>query len=380
MSDSSGGPPGGDQSLPEAPLTRREAAEARRETDTEVVTPLSASDLADGVVPPRPPMPEAPAAASADSGPVIQAHIRAARTEFESQVAHARAEFEEANERIKARTGRDLILATLIGVAAGALLLGSLIFVKQLFLVFALAAVLLGVFEFSRALVATGRRIDLIPQLVAGAVVVLSGYFLELWLHWVVVFVAIAVVVVWRLLVQMTARDGRTYGAVLGDALVGGFVQLYVPFLASLCVVLLAQDGGEWWVLAFIAVVVAADTGAYAAGILFGKHPMAPRISPKKTWEGFAGAVLAAVVAGVLLGIFMLGLEWWVGVVIGIVILGTATAGDLGESMIKRDLGIKDMSSWLPGHGGVLDRLDSILPSAAAALALYYLFTPLVAS
>ncbi|WP_246533797.1 phosphatidate cytidylyltransferase [Microbacterium flavescens] len=325
-------------------------------------------------------MPEAPAAASADSGPVIQAHIRAARTEFESQVAHARAEFEEANERIKARTGRDLILATLIGVAAGALLLGSLIFVKQLFLVFALAAVLLGVFEFSRALVATGRRIDLIPQLVAGAVVVLSGYFLELWLHWVVVFVAIAVVVVWRLLVQMTARDGRTYGAVLGDALVGGFVQLYVPFLASLCVVLLAQDGGEWWVLAFIAVVVAADTGAYAAGILFGKHPMAPRISPKKTWEGFAGAVLAAVVAGVLLGIFMLGLEWWVGVVIGIVILGTATAGDLGESMIKRDLGIKDMSSWLPGHGGVLDRLDSILPSAAAALALYYLFTPLVAS
>ncbi|MBD8024491.1 phosphatidate cytidylyltransferase [Microbacterium gallinarum] len=379
MSDAPGGPAGGDSSLPAAPLTRREAAEARRDTETDVAAPAA-------------PAPgEAVASESAESGPVSPSHPRAkrsefetqvahARAEFETQVAHARAEFEEANERIKARTGRDLILATLIGVAAGAVLIGSLIFVKQLFVVFALAAVLLGVFEFSRALVAAGRKIDLVPQLVAGGIIVVSGYFLELWLHWVVVFVAIALVVVWRLLAQMTARDGRTYGAVLGDVLIGGFIQLYVPFLASLCVVLLAQDGGEWWVLAFIAVVVAADTGAYAAGIMFGKHPMAPRISPKKTWEGFAGAVVAVIIAGVLLGIFMLGLNWWAGIIIGVVILGTATAGDLGESMIKRDLGIKDMSSWLPGHGGVLDRLDSILPSAAAALALYYLFSPLVAS
>ncbi|MDY0909531.1 phosphatidate cytidylyltransferase [Microbacterium sp. CFBP9034] len=350
MTDASGETSGVDRSPPDVPLTRRAAAESRRSDD------------------------------DAEPAAAIQGHIRAARSEFESQVAHARAEFEEANERIKQRTGRDLILAILIGVAAGAVLVGSLIFVKQLFLVFALAAVLMGVFEFTRALGAAGRRVDLVPQLVAAAVIVLSGYFLDLWLHWVVVFVAIAIVVIWRLVAQMASRDGRTYGAVLGDALIAGFVQLYVPFLASLCVVLLAQDGGEWWVLAFIAVVVAADTGAYAAGIAFGKHPMAPRISPKKTWEGFAGAVAAAVLAAVLLGIFMLGLDWWMGVVIGIVILGTATAGDLGESMIKRDLGIKDMSSWLPGHGGVLDRLDSILPSAAAALALYYVFSPLVAS
>ncbi|MCH6229355.1 phosphatidate cytidylyltransferase [Microbacterium sp. CFH 31415] len=388
MSDAPGEPAGGGSSLPAAPLTRREAAEARRDADTEVV----AENEGDASTAPDVPAFAVPAASEpADSGPVVQSHLRAkrsefetqvahARAEFETQVAHARAEFEEANERIKARTGRDLILATLIGVAAGAVLVGSLIFVKQLFVVFALAAVLLGVFEFSRALVAAGRKIDLVPQLVAGGIIVVSGYFLELWLHWVVVFVAIALVVVWRLLAQMTARDGRTYGAVLGDVLIGGFIQLYVPFLASLCVVLLAQDGGEWWVLAFIAVVVAADTGAYAAGIMFGKHPMAPRISPKKTWEGFGGAVVAVIIAGVLLGIFMLGLSWWAGIVIGVVILGTATAGDLGESMIKRDLGIKDMSSWLPGHGGVLDRLDSILPSAAAALALYYLFTPLVAS
>ncbi|KQZ84421.1 phosphatidate cytidylyltransferase [Microbacterium sp. Root166] len=349
MTDASGEPPGDGQPVPEVPLTRRDAADARR-------APVPAES------------------------PALQSHIRAARSEFESQVAHARAEFEEANERIKARTGRDLIVATLIGLAAGAILIASLIFFKWLFLVFALAAVGMGVFEFSRALTASGRRIDLVPQLISGAVIVVSAYFFDLWLHWVVVFVAIAFVVVWRLVAQMASRDGRTYGAVLGDVLITGFIQLYVPFLASLCVVLLVQEGGEWWVLAFIAVAVASDTGAYAAGVAFGRHPMAPRISPKKTWEGFGGAVLAAVIVGVLLALFLLGLDWWMGAVFGLVILGTATAGDLGESMIKRDLGIKDMSSWLPGHGGVLDRLDSILPSTAAALALFYLFTPLVAS
>ncbi|MGN6219168.1 MAG: phosphatidate cytidylyltransferase [Microbacterium sp.] len=324
--------------------------------------------------------PSPDAAADADAGAVLQAHLRAARSEFENQVAQARADFEEANERIKERTGRDLLLAILIGLAIGAALLGSLLFVKWLFLVFALGAAVLSVFEFSRALAASGRRVDLVPQLIAGAVVVGTAYFVDSWLQWVILFVALAFVVVWRLVAQMASHDGRTYGAVLGDVLIATFIQLYVGFLGSLCVVLLSKEGGEWWVLGFIIVAVAVDTGAYVAGISFGKHPMAPRISPKKTWEGFAGAALAAIVAGVLVGMFMLGLDWWMGVVFGILILATATAGDLGESMIKRDLGIKDMSSWLPGHGGVLDRLDSILPSTVAALTLYYLFTPLVAS
>lgn len=317
--------------------------------------------------------------APSETGPALQAHIRAARTEFEHQVAHARAEFEEANERIKERTGRDLIVATLIGLAIGVALIASLIFFKWIFVLFALAASVLGTWEFGRALIVAGRRIDLVPQIAAGTVLVISGYFLDMWQLWILVFAAVAFVVVWRLVAQMAARDGRTYGAVLTDALIGAFIQLYVPFLASLCVVLLAKEDGEWWVLAFIIVCVASDTGAYAAGLAFGKHPMAPRISPKKTWEGFAGAALAALVAGVLLALFMLGLPWWTGLVFGAAVLLTATAGDLGESMIKRDLGIKDMSSWLPGHGGVLDRLDSILPSTVAALSLYYLFSPLAA-
>ncbi|KRA23205.1 phosphatidate cytidylyltransferase [Microbacterium sp. Root61] len=348
MTDASGTEPVGDSpGDPDAPLTRRDAADTRR------TTPIA---------------------------PELHAQIRAARNEFESQVAHARAEFDQANERIKERTGRNLILATLIGLAIGLLLLASLVFLKWVFVIFAVAASVLGIFEFSRALQGAGRRVDVIPQLIAGTLLVIGGWFLELWLLWVAVFAAVAFVVVWRLVAQMFVKDGRTYGGVLRDVLTAGFIQLYVPFLTALCIVLLRQDGGEWWVLSFIIIAVASDTGAYATGLAFGKHPMAPKISPKKTWEGFGGAAVAALIAGVLLALFMLGLPWWTGLICGAVILLTATAGDLGESMVKRDLGIKDMSSWLPGHGGVLDRLDSILPSTIGALALYYLLSPLAAS
>jgi phosphatidate cytidylyltransferase len=308
------------------------------------------------------------------------APLRSRRNEFELQVAHARAEFEEANERIKQRTGRDLILAILIGLAIGAVVLASLVFLKWPFVVFGSGVAVLGIFEFTRALQAAGRRVDIVPQLIGGVLILLSGAFLDLWLHWVALFVAVVLIVVWRLIAQMAARDGRVYSAVIDDVLIGSFLPVYVPFLASLALVLLRQDGGEWWVLAFLVAAIASDTGAYATGLLLGRHPMAPRISPKKTWEGFGGAAVAAVIAGVLLMWLLLDMPWWTGIIFGLVILGTATAGDLGESMLKRDLGIKDMSSWLPGHGGVLDRLDSILPSAPAALALFYLLTPLAAS
>jgi phosphatidate cytidylyltransferase len=348
MSDANG--PG--EAAPDAPSTRREAAQTRR------------------------------AQSAADVGAAFQTHMRAARSDFENQVAHARAEFDQANARIKQRTGRDLIVAIVIGLAIGAAVLASLLFLKWIFLLFAIAAVSLGAFEFSRALQGAGRRVDLVPQLVVGALLMVSGYFATSWLHWIATIAAVAIVIVWRLVAQMFARDGRTYGAVLSDILVAAFVQLYVPFMGSLAMVLLAEDGGEWWVMSFLILAVVADTGAYVSGLTFGRggrHPMA-RISPNKTWEGFAGAAVAALAAGVLLAMFSLGLPWWAGLVFGAVVLGTATAGDLGESMIKRDLGIKDMSSWLPGHGGVLDRLDSILPSATAALALFYVLTPLGAS
>ncbi|MDN3310520.1 phosphatidate cytidylyltransferase [Microbacterium oryzae] len=310
----------------------------------------------------------------------FQERVSAARGEFEHQVAYAREKFEQRNQRLKQRTGRDLIAAVVIGVVAGAVLLVSLLVVKTLFVLVALLVSVLGVHELWRALRTGGRRVDLAPQLIAVVLLLSAGYFADSWLHAVSLFVSLTIIVVWRLMAQMMAEDGRAHREVLADVVVGAFVPLYVPLLASLALVLLRAENGEWWVLAFLIVAVVADTAAYASGLAFGKHPMAPRISPKKTWEGFAGAALAAVIAGALLAQFMLAIPWWTGLIFGVVILCTATAGDLGESMIKRDLGIKDMSSMLPGHGGVLDRLDSMLPSAVAALALHLLLTPLAVS
>jgi phosphatidate cytidylyltransferase len=333
-------------------------------------------------IPPRPPLPVDERLDTADHN-AIREQWRAARDELGSHVSHAKEQLDQANERlklrnerIKQRTGRDLVVAIAIGVAFGAALLASLLFDKVYFVPLALAAALLGVYELTLALRVAGRRVDLVPQLIAAAMVVIPAYFVETWLVWVTVFLVVAFVIVWRLVAQMAVGDGRTYGDVLADAVTGGFVQVYVPFLAAVALILLRQEGGQWWVLGFIAVAVAADTGAYASGLAFGKHPMAPRISPKKTWEGFAGAVVASTAAGVLLALFLLDLPWWAGAIFGVAILLTATLGDLAESMLKRDIGIKDMSSWLPGHGGLLDRLDSILPSTIPALCLYFLLSP----
>lgn len=354
----------------------RVRSEARDDATPDAVVPVDATvaGMDEHGIPPRPPLPGSVDAVT-DTAALVREQLRQARGEFETHVNHAREHLDQANERIKARTGRDLIVAILVGLVFAAVLVGSLIFIKELFVPIALAIAVLGIFELTRALRASGRHVDTVPQVIAGVALVLAGYFAPPWLIWVALLSAVAFVIVWRLLAQMMAKDGRTYGDVLTDALVGGFVQIYVPFLTAVALLLLVQEGGQWWVLSFIAIAVCADTGAYAAGVAFGKHPMAPRISPKKTWEGFAGAAVAAMIAGVLLAIFLLELQWWAGVIFGVAILLSATLGDLGESMIKRDLGIKDMSSWLPGHGGMLDRLDSILPSTIPALSLYFLLS-----
>ncbi len=315
-----------------------------------------------------------------EKGSAFHAQMRAARTGLEHQVEKARADLEHANERINARTGRNLFVAILIALGVGGVAVASLLIWDWIFLIFVAALAILGVFEFSRALKVANYRVDVWPQAAAGAVIIVSAYFFGHFTHWVISAAAVAFVIVWRLIAQMVARDARRYDAVFADAVVSGFIPLYVPFLGSLAIVLLREDGGNLWVLAMAVIVVASDTGAYATGLAFGRHPMAPRISPKKTWEGFAGAALSAMLAGVLLSLFLLNLPFWAGFILGIALLLSATLGDLAESLIKRDLGIKDMSSWLPGHGGVLDRLDSMLPSTAVVLGLFYALHPLAVS
>lgn len=301
----------------------------------------------------------------------LQAQLRVTREDIERQVRDGRERFDQVNERIEARTGRNLILAILIGVVLGVGLVASLIFVKFVFAVFATIIVGFTTFELAQALRRTGRVVDPIAAVISAVLIIGTAYFIDAPSRGMVFAGGIAFVIVYRLVAQMASEHTRSIREVVSDLVTAAFIQIYVPWLASFAVVLVAQDEGEWWVLAFIALVVSVDIGAYAAGLSFGKHPMAPKISPKKTWEGFAGAVVCSILAGVLLALFMIHQPWWVGIILGLLILGSATVGDLAESMIKRDMEIKDISSWLPGHGGFLDRLDSILPSAAVMFAVY---------
>jgi len=289
-------------------------------------------------------------------------------SDFEAQVR-------ATNDKINARTGRPLATALIVGLTLGGALLISLIFFKELYMLF--AAVLVGFtsFELASALRFAGRDVPRLPTVIAALAVIPASFY---WLstgHWLVTLGGIAFISLWRLAELLWPSKRASAINVLKDLGAGAFIMAYVAFMAGFTVLLTAQDGGQWWTLAFLIVVVSVDTGAYASGLAFGKHKMAPVISPKKTWEGFAGSAAAAVVAGILLAIFMLQQPWWVGLILGLVIVGTATSGDLAESLIKRDLGIKDISTWLPGHGGFLDRVDSSLLSAAAAYALFLIFT-----
>jgi phosphatidate cytidylyltransferase len=175
-------------------------------------------------------------------------------------------------------------------------------------------------------------------------------------------------VLVWRL------ADGPA--GYQRDVLPGLLIAVYVPFLAGFAVLLVNPDDGARRVLATLVAVVLSDTGGYVAGVFLGRRPLAPSVSPAKSWEGFGGSLTAAAVGSALLLYFLLDGEWWHGVVFGLAIAAAATLGDLSESMLKRDLGIKDMGSLLPGHGGLMDRLDSILLAAPTAFLVLTLLIP----
>jgi phosphatidate cytidylyltransferase len=296
------------------------------------------------------------------------------REEFEAQMR-------ATNARINARSGRNLLTATLVGLLLGASLLGSLLIVPAIFMVLALAFIVLTAFELSGALRFAGRDVPRTPLMISAVVLVPVTYYGVPAIgigpdagHWLATLAGCALVTVWRLL-ELLIPSRRAAPAEVGkDLMAGLLVMIYVEFFGSFTVLLATQEGGQWWLIAFLVVVVSIDTGAYTAGVLFGKHKMAPNISPGKTWEGFFGSIVFAAVAGVLTAWLMLQQPLWVGLILAAVMVVTATSGDLAESLLKRDLGIKDISTWLPGHGGVLDRLDSTLLSAPAAYALFVVF------
>lgn len=304
----------------------------------------------------------------------FRAQVHARKADLERQFEASKAQFEETQEKIKERTGRNLLVAILIGLVFGGAVLLSLLVVKELFILLAVVIAGFASYELAQALRKADYHVPRIPTVVVAVAAVPIAYYGGAGGQLLAVLGGIAVVTLWRLVEQLVPGHRTGGRALVRDLAAGAFVQGYVTFLATFAVVLTAADGGEWWTLAFIMAAVAADTGAYAFGLMFGKHKMAPIISPKKTWEGFAGGAATSAVVGVLIALFLLDGTWWFGLLFGLAIFLTATLGDLVESLIKRDIGIKDMSSWLPGHGGFLDRLDSILPSAAVAFVAFRLF------
>ncbi|MCP9209429.1 phosphatidate cytidylyltransferase [Streptomyces sp. NEAU-Y11] len=268
----------------------------------------------------------------------------------------------------KKSAGRNLRAAIGVGVGLGVVIVASLFIYKPVFIGVIAVAVVVGLWELtSRLAERKDIRVPLAPLAVGGVAMVVAGYVRGAQGAWVAVALTALAVLVWRM-----TEPPDNY---LRDVTAGVFAAFYVPFLATFVALMLDTDDGAWRVLTFLLLTVVSDTGAYAVGWRFGKHPLAPRISPGKTREGLMGAVAFAMVAGALCMQFLIdGGAWWQGLLLGLAVAVSATLGDLGESMIKRDLGIKDMGKLLPGHGGIMDRLDSLLPTAPVVWLLLVIF------
>ena len=275
------------------------------------------------------------------------------------------------------RAGRDVPLAIVTAIGLLVAIGASLLLIKSLFILIVLVALSVGVWELRRGLSGLGLDLPQLPITVGGAAMITSAY-------------------VWGANALVTATAMTALGTLLilfrrgvegyvRTATASIFTVIYLPFLGSFVALMLSEGGRRWAtdidlhdvgvrsVLTFIALVVASDVGGFAAGVLFGRHPMAPVISPKKSWEGFAGSAVATVAAGIALVVTLFHGHWYVGAVMGVIAVGMAVLGDLVESVIKRDLGVKDMSRIIPGHGGIMDRLDSLLATVAPMwLVLHY--------
>ncbi len=273
-----------------------------------------------------------------------------------------------AEEPTTGSAGRNVPVAIGVGVGLAVLVIVPLFTYRPAFVLVLAAAAGLGGWELIRAIQPIEARPPAVPLLVGGVATTAMAWAAGVEALLLGLLLTAVAVVVWRI------PDGPV--GFQRDVTAAALVAVYVPFLAGFAVLLVTPEDGAYRVIAFVATVVCSDVGGYVAGVLFGRHPMAPTVSPKKSWEGMAGSLLACAVAGVCFLVFFFDASWWQGVLFGVALAVAATLGDLAESMLKRDLGIKDMSTLLPGHGGLMDRLDSLLLAAPTAYLLLELFAP----
>jgi phosphatidate cytidylyltransferase len=267
----------------------------------------------------------------------------------------------------KPKAGRNLPVAIGVGLGMAAVVVASLLIQPVAFLVLAVIAVAVACWETGTAMHKGDKNVPVIPLAAAGALIVVLAWFGGATGLLLGTAVGVAALFVWRL--SEGATDYRT------DVSAAALVLVQVPFLAGFIMLLATAendsarfiDGAAAQVLIALFTVVCSDTGGYTAGVLFGRHQMTPRISPKKSWEGLGGSIAAAAIGGSVTLWFFFGVPFPLGVAFGVCVALAATLGDLSVSLLKRDLGIKDMSNIIPGHGGVMDRLDSILMVAPVA-------------
>ncbi|AJE33483.1 phosphatidate cytidylyltransferase [Corynebacterium humireducens NBRC 106098 = DSM 45392] len=261
--------------------------------------------------------------------------------------------------------GRNLPVAIGVGAVLGGLSLLAVWIGPVGWYPLVAAAVAVATWEVVARLREHSYHIPRMPMLLLGQLMV--------WLSWpfgTTGLVAAYVAAVLSIMFGRLFYHGRTTPPqnYLRDTAMSIFVLTWIPLFASFAAMLslISSDGvsGSLYIITFMLCVVASDTGGFIAGVMFGSHPMAPAVSPKKSWEGFAGSVIGGSVTGALTVSLLLGHEWWIGAIMGVGLVICATLGDLVESQFKRELGIKDMSNLLPAHGGLMDRLDGMLPSA----------------
>ncbi|MEE6260993.1 phosphatidate cytidylyltransferase [Plantactinospora sonchi] len=268
------------------------------------------------------------------------------------------------------RAGRNLPAAIGVGLVLGAAIVVPLFLFRPAFLAVVAAAVAVGIWEMTRAVRASGAHPPFVPLVAGGLLMVGLAWWAGPDALSLGLLVTVLATLVWRL------GDGPA--GYQRDMTAATLIAVYVPFLGGFAALLAAVPAdGHLRVLVTLAAVVLSDTGGYAAGVAYGKHPMAPSVSPKKSWEGFAGSVTAAAVGSALLLWLLLDVAPWWGALFGLAVSVAAVLGDLAESMIKRDLKIKDMSNLLPGHGGLMDRLDSILFAVPTGYLLLALIAPM---
>jgi phosphatidate cytidylyltransferase len=276
------------------------------------------------------------------------------------------------------KAGRNLPAAVVVGLAMLFAVLGGLLFLPLGFVAVTTSFAVFGVWEIYRALEANGTRMPIVPVMTGTVAMPFAAYLGGIESLLFAMLLSSVAVLLWRSIESAAGSANSIFAGV--------FTLGWVPFFISFAALPLHASGvatplglwpggtipdGAWQVAVMLLLVVSNDTFGYLVGASLGKHPMAPKISPKKSWEGFAGSIGGAILIGILASLFVLDKPWWVGVVLAVGLVAASTAGDLAESMVKRELGVKDMSSILPGHGGVMDRLDSIVFAAPAAFVLY---------